>query len=69
MRRAVIFDLDDTIFDHQHSRRSALAALIAGYPAGSGTRVTQLESIHERQVQATDALRRAGQLTLTECHR
>jgi putative hydrolase of the HAD superfamily len=31
--RAVLFDLDDTLFDHQHCSRAGLAALREGFPA------------------------------------
>lgn len=53
IRQAVIFDLDDTISDHQHSRRSALAALVQQYPAMKEKDVRKLEVIHERHLQVS----------------
>ncbi len=53
MRKAVIFDLDDTISDHQHSRRSALTALVEHFPVMMEKDVRKLEVIHERHLQVS----------------
>jgi len=66
MRKAVLFDLDDTIYDHQHSRRSALTALMKAYPTIGGYPLRKLESIHERHLQTTHSLLLAGQISQTE---
>jgi FMN phosphatase YigB (HAD superfamily) len=44
--RAALFDLDDTLFDHQAHRREALAALGWNIPALSGISLEALESAH-----------------------
>ncbi|MEZ5412779.1 MAG: HAD family hydrolase [Opitutaceae bacterium] len=53
MRKAVLFDLDDTISDHQYSRRSALASLLEHYPGVIERDIKKLELIHERHLQAS----------------
>lgn len=63
---AVLFDLDDTISDHQYARRSALAALQHAYPELAGQTIRSLESAHERHLQATHDLLLAGRLTAKE---
>jgi|SRR5665213_3542389 len=63
MRKAVLLDLDDTIFDHQHGRRSALAALMQVYPALAAQGIRKLEAAHERHLQTTYSLRLAGQIS------
>lgn len=66
MRQAVIFDLDDTISDHQHSRRSALTALVEQYPAMMEKDIKRLEVIHERHLQANFVELLAGKIQLAE---
>jgi HAD superfamily hydrolase (TIGR01509 family) len=66
MRKAVLFDLDDTIYDHQHSRRSALTSLMEAYPAIAGHTLRKLELIHERHLQTTHSLLLAGQISPAE---
>jgi putative hydrolase of the HAD superfamily len=66
---AVFLDLDDTIFDHQHARRSALAEMQQLYPALAGHSVISLETAHERHLQATFALLSAGKITLPDSRR
>ena len=62
MRKAVLFDLDDTIYDHQHSRRSALASLMRAYPMIASQGLRKIESIHERHLQTTHSLVLAGKI-------
>jgi len=69
MRKAVIFDLDDTISDHQHSRRSALKALIGQYPAVSEKDIRKLEVIHERYLQASFGDLLTGKILRSEARR
>ena len=49
----VLFDLDDTLFDHQHSRRRGLLALQQLYPALASIPIDTLVDEHERQLTAT----------------
>jgi putative hydrolase of the HAD superfamily len=68
-RKAVLFDLDDTIFDHQHARRSALAALQRAYPVLAEQSISSLESSHEQHMQATFAAFLAGEFNVNESRR
>ena len=56
MARAVLFDLDDTLFDHRRSARAALAALHRVH--GRGTDLDAFER-HHTQVPRSDAPRSA----------
>jgi FMN phosphatase YigB (HAD superfamily) len=47
MIRAVLFDLDDTLFDHKHSRLCGLAALQVRFPKLQGVPLEELEREHE----------------------
>lgn len=69
MRKAVLFDLDDTIFDHQHSRRSALAALIQVCPEMAGQDIRKVEAAHERHLQTTHSMLLAGRISIAEGRR
>ena len=62
--RALFFDLDDTLFDHQAHRREALAALKVAAGLDSTTEVGSLEAVHERHLQRTHGLLLAGAITL-----
>lgn len=44
--RSVLFDLDDTLFDHSHATRHALAVLQAGEPALRAWTAAELERRH-----------------------
>lgn len=46
--RAVLFDLDDTLFDHQYSSRSALRALQQAFPGFRQASLADLEVAHAR---------------------
>ncbi len=69
MRKAILFDLDDTISDHQHSRRSALTALVEHYPAMREKDIKRLEVIHERHLQTNFVELLAGRMQLAEARR
>ena len=46
----VLFDLDDTLFDHQHSRRRGLLALQHAHPPLAQVPLEALVAEHERQI-------------------
>jgi HAD superfamily hydrolase (TIGR01549 family) len=48
-----LFDLDDTLFDHQYSRRQGLLALQHAYPALARIPLATLTTEHERQLTAS----------------
>ena len=50
----VLFDLDDTLFDHQHSRRCGLLALQQMYLPLARIPLEDLVTEHERQLTASD---------------
>jgi putative hydrolase of the HAD superfamily len=45
---AVLFDLDDTLFDHKHSRLAGLAALQTKHPQLASVALSELEREHEK---------------------
>ena len=49
----VLFDLDDTLFDHQYSRRGGLLALQQAYPPLVCLPIEALAAEHERQLTAS----------------
>ena len=49
----VLFDLDDTLFDHQYSRRCGLLALQATYPPLASIPIETLVAEHERHLVAS----------------
>lgn len=48
MVRAVLLDLDDTVFDHRHSSRMALRAVHQHHPCFSGVSFEALERAHSQ---------------------
>ena len=48
MIRTVLFDLDDTLFDHQHSRRCGLRVLQRNYSELDKVSLEELEKEHEK---------------------
>lgn len=44
--RAVLFDMDDTLFDHRHSSRSGLIAMQQRYPCFQQTTIDELEQTY-----------------------
>jgi HAD superfamily hydrolase (TIGR01549 family) len=47
MIKTVFFDLDDTLFDHQYSRRCGFSAVKAMHPALSVVDIRDMENFHE----------------------
>lgn len=64
--RAVFFDLDDTLFDHQWHRREALAALMLAAGLNPAIELASLEAAHERHLQRTHSRLLAGACTLEQ---
>lgn len=52
MITTVFFDLDDTLFDHQYSRRCGFMALKAMHPALSAADIRDMERFHEQLIRA-----------------
>jgi HAD superfamily hydrolase (TIGR01509 family) len=59
--KVVLFDLDDTLFDHQAHRREALAAVKAAAGFASSVEIASLEASHERHLQRTYLALMGGQ--------
>ena len=49
----VLFDLDDTLFDHQNSRRCGLVALQKEYPPLANITLSELVAEHQYQIAAS----------------
>ena len=64
--RAALFDLDDTLFDHQAHRREALAAVARHVPALHAVDVFELEAAHEAHLQRTHGAVLNGSLSIAE---
>jgi HAD superfamily hydrolase (TIGR01549 family) len=54
LMKAVLFDLDDTLFDHQHSRLKGLEALQKKYQKLEAVPLEELDEEHERLLSGTD---------------
>lgn len=67
--KAALFDLDDTLFDHQFHRREALGALRGFAAIDPAVTLAQLETAHDVHLQRTHGLWLAGQLTLEQARR
>jgi putative hydrolase of the HAD superfamily len=52
MIKNVFFDLDDTLFDHQYSRRCGFIALKAMYPGLAQADIRDMETAHEQLIWA-----------------
>lgn len=52
MIKTVFFDLDDTLFDHQYSRRCGFMALRTMHPALSAADIRDMEKYHEQLIWA-----------------
>jgi HAD superfamily hydrolase (TIGR01549 family) len=52
MIKTVFFDLDDTLFDHQWSRRCGFLALKAMHPVLSPVDIRDMETVHEQLIWA-----------------
>jgi len=64
--RAALFDLDDTIFDHQGHRRDALSAIARSVAALSGADVRDLERAHDIHLQRTHRAVLDGSMSIAE---
>lgn len=64
--RAALFDLDDTLFDHQAHRREALAAVARSVPALSDAALPALEAAHDVYLQTTHLAVLDGTLSIAE---
>ena len=64
MVRAVLFDLDDTLFDHRHCARSALRALHAAHPAFQSHPFDGFERLHARLLEELHRRVALGQMPL-----
>ncbi len=62
--KTVLFDLDDTLYDHQHSSRSALAAIRAGAPCLQPFTLLELERQHSALLDVYHARVLSGELSL-----
>ena len=69
MGTAVLFYLDDTIFDHRYCRRQALSRLMEGYDAAARSDLLTLETLHERHLQTTHLSVLDGLISLMEARR
>jgi HAD superfamily hydrolase (TIGR01549 family) len=54
LMKAVLFDLDDTLFDHKHSRLKGLEALQKKYQKLKAVSIEELEEEHDRLLGAAD---------------
>lgn len=66
MRRAVFFDLDDTLFDHQYCRHAALRHLVEEYSVARDVAFAEIARIHDKHLQTTHELLLDKILTLTQ---
>jgi HAD superfamily hydrolase (TIGR01509 family) len=66
---AVLFDLDDTLFDHRACTREALRALWRNIPALAAFEFDMLESRHAALLEAFHVEVLAGRLTVDEARR
>src|SRR5262245_46997872 len=69
MVRAVLFDLDDTLFDHLHAARTALEAVQRCYACFGGLAFDALEAAHARFLEALHGDVVAGRRDLDDARR
>ncbi|PYR76212.1 MAG: hypothetical protein DMF86_13055 [Acidobacteria bacterium] len=69
MRRAVLFDLDDTLFDHHRSSRAALQRVHAASPAADRATYEAFERHHSRFLEEMHIEVLAGRVGLDEARR
>lgn len=67
--RAALFDLDDTLFDHQHSCRVGLAAIRQEYSCFQRKTLEELERDYSRLLNGLHPLVLQGALTIPEARR
>src|SRR5512144_1517474 len=66
MVRSVLLDLDDTVFDHRHSSRSALQALHVRHACFAALPFEVLEAAHARILEDFHQEVRSGRIALDE---
>lgn len=66
---AVLFDLDDTLFDHRHCARTALEAVRASHAAFAGVDRHEFEASHSRHLEALHLQVLAGAIRLDDARR
>jgi putative hydrolase of the HAD superfamily len=64
--RAVLFDLDETLFDHRYSVRTALARVQAGHPGLRQRALGELEEEYQRLLDALHPHVLAGAMTMEQ---
>ena len=64
--KAVLFDLDDTLFDHRHASRTSLAELQLIYDVFGAVSLDALEVVHRRLLEELHLDMLAGKWTLAE---
>jgi putative hydrolase of the HAD superfamily len=64
--KAILFDLDDTLFDHRHSSRAALAAIQQGYACFELKTLDELECDYARLLEELHPLVLQGVLTIQQ---
>lgn len=63
---AVFLDLDDTLFDHIHSARQALASVIGGHACFQGVPFAEVEKKHAALLEKIHPLVLRGKITIDE---
>ena len=69
MLRAVLFDLDDTLFDHRLCARTALSELHAAHPEFRTFPLDDFEHLHATQLEELHPLVTRGEMPLEEARR
>ena len=64
--KTVLFDLDDTLYDHQYGSRAALEAIYACYPWFQTIALDELERQHSQLLEHYHAKLLRGEITLDE---
>lgn len=64
MIKTVFFDLDDTLFDHQYSRRCGFFALKAMHPGLASADIREMEKIHEQLIRANFTKVLSGEISI-----
>ena len=64
--KTVLFDLDDTIYDHQYSRRCALKKITQIYSLGS-IPIKELERVHQYYLDLEYNKVLSGELDIDQC--
>lgn len=64
--KAVLFDLDDTLYDHQHGCRAALTALYERYPCFQQQPFAQLERQHSDLLEHYHLSVLSGEMTIDQ---